>query len=502
LVLTVVPSTVSAANGIDGTLCKSTTSRLTVPSGFPVAVCFDGTSVTIKNTTSLMIEVGSQGTSGPLVRKMDGADAAGVAAAALDTLPYRLPPNYQVTAPVNDQAAAFSVVVAPDENTYFWLNLVESYVPGGTSPGQGFADYEAMSAFVDSMTSIRSSYAQCESQASNFIYNAVCKADTASGVEVAVETLGDKLLLANLSKAGVLGGADKKFLGLIGVAITIAESDASLFLGNLQESSFLSASRIFHISASNPSQQIPTAYPDADGGGPVIPEYLAMANRVIALAEAGNIQAIADLDDPSNLHDPAIAQEVQLLSQPGALSELIKVLTKTHASGGDSIVWPYFLYKMNENDDAQDLAAMGVANVDDYTGLEVVVFTITDTPLMVSITRVVPTSTTTTSSPPPAESPSDGFYNAEEAWSTDVCTPAASEGTAWQQAASDLTYGETEDGGDTSGYAAAAAELNDLAALPDTDATPAQQAEYQSDVQALDAFFNTPGLYLSSPTSC
>ena len=75
---------------------------------------------------------------------------------------------------------------------------------------------------------------------------------------------------------------------------------------------------------------IPTAYPDLDGGGAVPPKFLALANQVIALAEQHNIQGIANLDDPTNLSDPTIAQEVQLLNRPGALAQLIQVLTKTH----------------------------------------------------------------------------------------------------------------------------------------------------------------------------
>jgi hypothetical protein len=37
------------------------------------------------------------------------------------------------------------------------------------------------------------------------------------------------------------------------------------------------------------------------------------------------------------------------------------------------------------------------------------------------------------------------------------------------------------------------AELNQLASLPPTGDTPAQTAEAQADVAALDTFFNTPG---------
>ena len=158
---------------------------------------------------------------------------------------------------------------------------------------------------------------------------------------------------------------------------------------------------------------------------------------------------------------------------------------------------------MNLSDDAANMAAMGVSSPSQYTGLQVVIADITDTNYVVAVRKVTPTPapepTRPLQSPPGAagwllQRPTGVVYGCLYA--------AANQGTAWQQAASDLVSGETTDGGDTSGYAAAAAELNDLASLPDTSETPAQMAQFQSDVQALDTFFATPGLYITSPTTC
>jgi hypothetical protein len=60
--------------------------------------------------------------------------------------------------------------------------------------------------------------------------------------------------------------------------------------------------------------------------------------------------------------------------------------------------------------------------------------------------------------------------------------------TYLRQAADDL-----QAAGDSS-YETAIAELTYLAHLPATNDTPAQLAQAQSDVQALDSFFGTPGL--------
>lgn len=70
-------------------------------------------------------------------------------------------------------------------------------------------------------------------------------------------------------------------------------------------------------------------------------------------------------------------------------------------------------------------------------------------------------------------------------------------------AASDLERGKSVDVRATTEkgraeYDKAIAELRSFVSLPDTNLTPAQQAEATSDATALDAFFNTPGLYANS----
>lgn len=83
---------------------------------------------------------------------------------------------------------------------------------------------------------------------------------------------------------------------------------------------------------------------------------------------------------------------------------------------------------------------------------------------------------------------SGGFSAARTAWKTAATVPEASMNAYLQQAASDLKAA-----GNPS-YDSAISELTDLASLPLTNLTPAQQAQGHSDVQKLDAFFGTPGL--------
>ena len=48
---------------------------------------------------------------------------------------------------------------------------------------------------------------------------------------------------------------------------------------------------------------------------------------------------------------------------------------------------------------------------------------------------------------------------------------------------------------DPTGYAGAVTMLNQLISLPDAQQTPAQNAEFHADINSLNAFFKTPGLY-------
>jgi hypothetical protein len=251
-----------AASPIDTTLCSSTTSRMTVASNFPLAICFSGSTLVIKNTTDLMIQVNSEETSDTWLRKADTTNAVALAAAALDTTPYRLPPGFQVTAPIGSQASVFNLSLAPDENRLFWMDLVSSVIPGSA-----YGDYTAFSTFSDSMDSIHSSHQACVTHASNFLVTAACDAETAADVVSAIEALGTALLLANFTKGNLLSTADKKFAGLVSLAITLAETDESLFAGNIQLSDFINAPKIINISVASPTSVAVVTCPTQIMGG-------------------------------------------------------------------------------------------------------------------------------------------------------------------------------------------------------------------------------------------
>lgn len=92
------------------------------------------------------------------------------------------------------------------------------------------------------------------------------------------------------------------------------------------------------------------------------------------------------------------------------------------------------------------------------------------------------------SSVPSGTGTAGAFSAARTAWKTAATVPEASMNAYLEQAASDLRATGNR------GYDSAISELNDLASLPLTSLTPAQQARRHSDTQKLDAFFGTPGL--------
>jgi hypothetical protein len=95
--------------------------------------------------------------------------------------------------------------------------------------------------------------------------------------------------------------------------------------------------------------------------------------------------------------------------------------------------------------------------------------------------------------------PSGPGYSAALAyWQAGPSQPdASSEGQEWLNAANTLQQAET-DGSDTntSGYATAVTELDQMVNTPSASEQTAQQTtDFENDITALDTFFNTPGLY-------
>jgi hypothetical protein len=88
-----------------------------------------------------------------------------------------------------------------------------------------------------------------------------------------------------------------------------------------------------------------------------------------------------------------------------------------------------------------------------------------------------------------------GFTSAQAEWKKGAGVSAAQQGAYWTRAANDLLAGEKTDGNGTEAYQIAIVELKDLTSLPDAQHSTAQNVRYHMDIEALDGFFSTPGLY-------
>jgi hypothetical protein len=96
----------------------------------------------------------------------------------------------------------------------------------------------------------------------------------------------------------------------------------------------------------------------------------------------------------------------------------------------------------------------------------------------------------------PAINPSNpndtGYALAKREWEIVGSVIAAEEGEVLSQASAYLSMGEGVDPGDTVGYPAVVQALNQLGSIPETDVSPAQDAEAEADIAAISAFFGTP----------
>jgi hypothetical protein len=104
-------------------------------------------------------------------------------------------------------------------------------------------------------------------------------------------------------------------------------------------------------------------------------------------------------------------------------------------------------------------------------------------------------------SAPQAGAKPGGFALAKHQWELGASASSAAQGRYWGAAAKDLKSAVAAKAPGTSKYAHVASSLEQLAGLPDAMQTPAQQKESLADVEAINAFFGTNGLYDTSAPS-
>jgi len=91
----------------------------------------------------------------------------------------------------------------------------------------------------------------------------------------------------------------------------------------------------------------------------------------------------------------------------------------------------------------------------------------------------------------------DAYGGARLEWKTAVCDSAAQQTYDYREIADYLQQAQPAYAGNPAGYKAAIRELTNLASIPETGTTNAQQEEQASDIKQLDVFFQTPKLYVT-----
>ncbi len=191
----------AGAAGIDPSLChSSTTSRLTVPTSYQLNLCWDGAKLTIKNTTEFVLGLAATGAIGTGTRTTANLDAAGLVIARVDHSPAILPPGYQESVPVGADGGEVALSYDGQINSdYLLLRDLE-----GVIPGKAFSSFQAISTFVDTLASARSTYDQCTAGA-NFLTRAGCAAALTEHVVSAAGTFAFHAGIELTTHAGSLG---------------------------------------------------------------------------------------------------------------------------------------------------------------------------------------------------------------------------------------------------------------------------------------------------------
>jgi len=173
----------AAEAAVDPSLCRATSNRLTVSAGYPLGVCWDGANLVIKNTSAFVLDLTATGGSGTGTRAASNVEAAGAVFADLHSSPSVLPPGYQETVPFGSGSGTVTFSGDKANESYAEFRGLATILPGHI-----FADYQAVAAFVNSLSTARSNFDQCR-QGANFLTAAGCAVALVTAVTGAAAAL-------------------------------------------------------------------------------------------------------------------------------------------------------------------------------------------------------------------------------------------------------------------------------------------------------------------------
>jgi hypothetical protein len=111
-----------------------------------------------------------------------------------------------------------------------------------------------------------------------------------------------------------------------------------------------------------------------ESGGYVSGRALQIADRILSDARRHDANALNTLLVAEGGLPSALSTQKRLLAHPGVFSQIVVVLTKTHAASTDGLTWPGFtLEDGNGLFDAHDEKVLGIRSASDYTGIRVII---------------------------------------------------------------------------------------------------------------------------------
>ncbi len=231
-------SACNAQAGVDPTLCHSTTARANIPANFAVNACFDGSHLTLEDSTNYVLEVATAGDVGrPQRKEIDYGLAADAERLHASGNPGIFLPGDTLIFPVGSGAGTVALTHAPDNGFYAIATTIAGFFPGKPAAVVG-----AFTGLVAELDDDYFEYAKCV-VGKNWLGQLGCQAQRSWNVTYAV------------GRAVVNGTAS----GI--VAAVLAPSEwAKWFQATVEQASpLISAAKVITIAAALPNGQPPSA---------------------------------------------------------------------------------------------------------------------------------------------------------------------------------------------------------------------------------------------------
>lgn len=212
-VLSMLGLAVPAQAGPDTTLCRSSTTRATIPDTFPLQACFDGNKLVVVNPLGFPVIVSVTGNGvGQAVRvpKLGGTIPSAVLSILGPHTPNLVPPGYQIAVPVGAGEAKVSLSTTPDlTRGYAVIKIIWNYLPVGESA-------KAIADLVSELTDVSEQHTNCRNTNNNWgdigcdallyrnITFAVARAGIQGGVAGSLKTLIDSAAWSNAATQDAL----------------------------------------------------------------------------------------------------------------------------------------------------------------------------------------------------------------------------------------------------------------------------------------------------------